>query len=336
VRIVSTHESNPLQILTGDVGGTNTRLALASQSSGQFRIEQREVFASGEFASLSAVLERYLPAAAEKPQIAAFGVAGPVDNGHSHITNLPWELSEEGLARALGINSVYLLNDLAATAWGIATLDSGELFNLHRGDASGRGNQAVIAAGTGLGQAGLYFDGHGHKPFATEGGHGDFSPSNERDWQLWQFLQRQYGHVSWERVLSGPGLVTLFDCVLQLQHAAPPDWRKAANIDAAAEITRRALNESNELCVETLDWFVELYGREAGNLALKMNCRGGLYLAGGIAPKILPALQTGRFIQAFLNKGRMRPLLEAISVNVICSDLVSLKGLARYAIENSG
>ena len=322
-------------ILTGDIGGTNTRLALASLEGGSIHIDQHETFPSADYASLEEVVRRYQPA--QRPDItaAAFGVAGPVKQGVSRITNLPWEISQRTLATQLNLKSVSLLNDLEAQAWGIDSLTASELVSLHDGNGATAvgGNRAVVAAGTGLGEAGLYFDGRTYRPFATEGGHTDFAAETEREWLLLQHLRQEHGHVSWERLLSGPGLVTLYQFLLQ-QHRAPvPDWLTAAGETPAAHITRLALDDSDAICTETLRWFVQLYGREAGNVALKMNATGGVYLGGGIAPRILSALQDGVFIEAFLDKGRMRPLLEATAVKVICSDLVALKGLARYALD---
>jgi glucokinase len=325
-----------LQILIGDIGGTHTRLALGSLREDGIHIDQRETFASPDYASLGDVIRRYRPARETGVAAAAFGVAGPVSRGISRITNLPWEISARQLADQLKLDAVYLLNDLEAQGWGIDSLAAEELLSLQDSSGAATGNRAVVAAGTGLGEAGLYYDGSGYRPFATEGGHTDFAPESEREWLLAQQLRQRHGHVSWERLVSGPGLVSLYQFVLQ-EHAAPaPAWLTAAEEVPAAHITRLALDEQDELCAQALRWFVQLYGREAGNVALKMNATGGVYLGGGIAPKILPALQDGAFMQAFLDKGRMRPLLEGTAVRVICSDLTALKGLARYALHARG
>jgi len=320
-----------LQILTGDIGGTHTRLAIASLQVDSLHIEQQQTFPSPDYSSLSEIVRHYLSARPVSLDAAAFGVAGPVKQGVSRTTNLPWEISRHQLAQQLQLDTVYLLNDLEALAWGIDSLAGKELVSLQPGTGSGRGNRAVIAAGTGLGQAGLYFDGNHYRPFATEGGHTDFAPHNEREWRLLQHLQQDDTHVSWERLLSGSGLVTLYDFLRQQQGVAVPDWRSDGDEDPAGWISRLALQQSDALCVEALQWFVCLYGREAGNVALKMNATGGLYLGGGIAPKILPALRDGAFIDNFLDKGRMRPLLESMPVQVICSGQVALQGLACYA-----
>ena len=318
-----------MQILTGDIGGTHTRLSMCELANSQLRIYSHQTFSSPAYPSLEAIIEDYTPATTA--EAAAFGVAGPVKQGVSRITNLPWEISRQQLISQLGIHQVFLLNDLEALAWGIASLDKAELVCLQEGAGSDAGNQAVIAAGTGLGQAGLFYDGQQHIAFATEGGHADFGPATKLEQELFEHLRQQYGHVSWERLVSGQGLVNLFDFILKQNRRQAPDWRRSTDTDPAAIISRHALEGSDPHCIEALSWFVELYGREAGNLALKMNAAGGLFLGGGIAPKILPALQDSTFLRAFLDKGRMRPLLEAIRVQVICSGDVSLKGLARYA-----
>jgi len=325
-----------LRILTGDIGGTNTRLAIGTLGADGLQIDHRETFSSPGHDGLASIIERFSPAQQAPLDAAAFGVAGPVKHGVCRTTNLPWEISQQQLAKQLQLDAVYLLNDLEAMAWGIGNLAADEQISLQAGAAEDNGNRAVIAAGTGLGQAGLYCDAGHYRPFATEGGHADFAPRSERDWQLLQYLQQRHTHVSWERLVSGPGLVTLHEFVLQQHQTPPPDWLGEADEKPAAHITHLALQNSDALCVETLNWFVELYGREAGNLALKMNATGRLYLGGGIAPKILPALQSGLFIDAFLDKGRMRTLLESVPVQVICSDQVSLKGLACYALNAVG
>jgi glucokinase len=324
--------SRQVQILTGDIGGTNTRLALVRYQGSVPHVEQEMRFPSTAYASLTEIINAFKPLqACPALTAAAFGVAGPVSDGLSRITNLPWIVSARELAQRLGIEAVYLMNDLEALAWGIDTLDDEELVSLHSGEPDARGNRAVIAAGTGLGEAGLYLDDGTYKPFATEGGHADFAPSTDQDWLLHGFLGDKYGHVSWERVVSGQGLVHLCEFLLKQSGAPAPDWFADPERDTAALITEKGLSGSEELCSASLDWFVRLYGAEAGNLALKMKATGGVYLGGGIAPKMLPALQNGAFIDAFLNKGRMSGLLESTPVQVICNDQVALQGLAHFA-----
>mgnify|MGYP001817052948 CR=1 FL=1 len=321
-----------MHILTGDIGGTNTRLAMMEYADGRACVTEKLTFPSESYASLGEIVNEFLARRPKlQPQAAAFGVAGPVAQGVSRITNLPWVISAEGLAEQLGLQTVQLLNDLEALAWGIDTLRPENMVALQTGSSDPAGNRAVIAAGTGLGEAGLCWDGKLHIPFATEGGHADFAPATERDWRFYGFLKNRFEHVSWERVVSGAGLVHLFEFLLQESGTAVPAWFEDPAQDSAACITRDALSGSDPLCAEALHWFAHLYGAEAGNLALKMKATGGLYLGGGIAPKILPALQDGRFLGAFLDKGRMRGLVEGMPVRVICNEQVSLQGLARVA-----
>ena len=321
-----------MHILTGDIGGTNTRLAMMEYENGRARIAENLTFPSASYASLGDIVTEFFtryPKA--QAQAAAFGVAGPVAQGVSRITNLPWVISTATLAQQLGLQAVQLLNDLEALAWGIDTLQPEDMVALQTGSSEETGNRAVIAAGTGLGEAGLCWDGKLHVPFATEGGHTDFAPTTDRDWRFYGFLQDRFGHVSWERVVSGAGLVHLLEFLVQESGTAGPAWFNDPGQDRAAGITGDALSGNDPLCVEALHWFARLYGAEAGNLALKMKATGGLYLGGGIAPKILPALQDGRFLAAFLDKGRMRALVEAMPVRVIRNEQVSLQGLARVA-----
>jgi glucokinase len=320
-----------VQILTGDIGGSNSRLAVIDYTDGRLEMLCAHTFPSPEHASLVEIVTAFLAAWPDaRPEAAAFGVAGPVVNGVCQLTNLPWVVSAALVAEHLKLPRTYVLNDLEALAWGIDTLRPEQIATLQRGDEQACGNRAVIAAGTGLGQAGAYFDGRSHLPFATEGGHADFAPVTEREWRLQGFLQQKAGHVSWERVVSGPGLVDLFEFLLQDTGSAEPEWLADRDEDGAAVISQLALDGRDPLCVEALEWFVSLYGAEAGNLALKMNARGGLYLGGGIAPKILPALERGSFMESFLDKGRMRAVVEAMPVRVILNPAITLQGLARF------
>jgi glucokinase len=250
-------------------------------------------------------------------------------------TNLPWHVDADILQAQFGFGICALLNDLEATACGIPALGMEDIVILQRGDPEASGNAAVIAAGTGLGEAGMYWDGRRHRAFATEGGHTSFSPRDELETELLTYLQGRYGHVSWERVVSGMGLIDLHGFLRSYRKSALPHWldEEMRAGDAGAAISRAAANGSDEVCVETLERFVQLYGSEAGNLALKTMSCGGMYVGGGIAPKILPLLQRGTFIEAFLGKGRMRPLLEAMPVRVILNERTALYGPALHAAD---
>ncbi len=336
--------------LAGDIGGTKTRLAVVEVTGSQVQIIHELDFRSRDFATFGELLDDFLSRtksvlsqrseqASENGRIhihhASFGIAGPIQGRLVQTTNLPWRIDADALQQRYGFPHCTLLNDLEATAYGIQALGESDLFTLQAGASTANGNVAVIAAGTGLGEAGLYWDGTNHHPFASEGGHTSFSPDNELDMALLRHLQQRYRHISWERVVSGMGLASMqrFLCIYRQQE--PPQWLldKMRNGDAVAEIAKAALSGRDEICIETLNWFVRLYGAEAGNLALKLMSRGGLYIGGGIAPKILPILQNGAFLEAFLNKGRMRRLLEAIPVKVILNDRAALYGPALRAAQ---
>jgi glucokinase len=262
-----------------------------------------------------------------------FGVAGPVKNGRSAATNLPWIVDNRTLANHFGFQPVDLINDLEATAYGLSLLEPEDCIVLNPGADHSEGNVAIIAAGTGLGEAGAYWDGNRHHPFACEGGHGDFAPRNDLEIALFRFLQTRFGHVSYERVLSGPGIYNIYKFLRDTQRVEETD-RSADDImpeEMPAVITQKALEGRNDLCIGTLDLFVSLYGAEAGNLALKIMATGGIYVGGGIAPKIIEKLKDDAFMQAFFSKGRLRKLLKDIPVRVILNQKTALHGAAYYA-----
>jgi len=339
------------QYLAGDIGGTKTRLAVVEVSGTHVQIVQEGSYRSRDYATFGELLDDFLSRADSilSPRSrhtaggsgpislhhAAFGIAGPVQGRVVKTTNLPWHIDAEALQHRFGFPQCTLLNDLEATAYGIPALGEEDLFTLQPGAPDAYGNTAVIAAGTGLGEAGLFWDGRLHRPFATEGGHTSFSPGNEMEMDFLRYLMQRYQHISWERVVSGMGLLSIHRFLCEYRQAEPPPWllEKMRSGDAAAAIARAALTGTDDICIETLNWFVRLYGAEAGNLALKVMSRGGIYLGGGIAPKILPMLQNGAFLDAFLNKGRMRRLLQAIPVKVILNDRAALFGPALRAAE---
>ncbi len=320
--------------LAGDIGGTKTRLAVIEVSGTRVRILRETAYPSRDYIAFESLLSDFL-SGAEVPADIALGIAGPVQGRVAQTTNLPWRIDADALQRQFGFARCTLLNDLEATAYGLSALGAEDLLTLQAGVPDAIGNAAVIAAGTGLGEAGLFWDGRQHQPFATEGGHASFSPDDEIEIAFLRHLQQQHRHVSWERVVSGMGLLSLHEFLRQQRDVATPQWlmEEMQSGDAAAAISAAALSGRDEICVETLNRFVRLYGAEAGNLALKVMSRGGLYLGGGIAPKILPLLQGGIFIEAFLSKGRMRPLLEAMPVKVILNDRAALFGPALRAAQ---
>jgi glucokinase len=260
-------------------------------------------------------------------------VAGPVIEGKSKTTNLPWELDEPTLEKALQIPRAKLLNDLEAAAYGMLHLEPTDLCVLQPG-LKRQGNIAVIAAGTGLGQAILYWDGAHHHPIASEGGHADFAPHTDSEMELLIYLRREFGHVSCERLLSGPGLFNIYRFVRDSGYATEPEWlrQRIAQGDPGAVISQIGLAGEHPLCTRALDLFSSVYGAEAGNLALKALAVGGVYVAGGIAPKILPRLQDGAFIYAFTDKGRLSDLMRSIEIKVALNPRAPLIGAAHYAL----
>ncbi|HUO17368.1 MAG TPA: glucokinase [Verrucomicrobiae bacterium] len=321
-------------ILAGDIGGTNARLAYFQAQNGHLELVSERVFPSREHKEFGEIVSEFLSDSGTRPEVACFGIAGPVRNGRVETSNLPWVIDQLGLAKQIQLPSTFLINDLEASAWGIGALQSSDFVPLNKVKEPARGNQAVIAAGTGLGQAGLFWDGSRHQVFACEGGHCDFAPQGELQIKLLRFLEARYPHVSYERVLSGPGLVNVYEFLRDLgPQKESPEMAAALKIgDPAAAISRAALAGSSPLAEKTLDLWIAVYGAEASNLALKVMATGGLFLTGGISPKILPKL-TGSttFMEAFLNKGRLRPLVESIPVHVVVNQNAGLLGAARFA-----
>lgn len=323
-----------MKILAGDIGGTNARLAVYDIELTSYETLAAETLPSREYGSLEEIVAAFMKGHPIECQRACFGVPGPVKDGRVQTTNLPWLVESSRLAAAARVEALALINDLKAQAYGVAMLGPQDLEVLNPGSETASGNAALIAAGTGLGQAGLYWDGQAFHPFATEGGHASFGPTGARQVALLDFLAKRFGRVSWERVVSGPGLINIFEFLLDYRDAAKPAWladEVGEDGDLAPAITKAALDRRCEVCVEALELFVELYGAEAGNLALKMLATGGVFIGGGIAPKIIDALREPVFLNAFLDTGRMRPLLEATPVRVITNKNTALLGAARYA-----
>jgi glucokinase len=321
-------------ILAGDIGGTKTHLALFSRRNGKLREEERKIFASQSYSGLKPVLQEFLGSHQRPIEGACFGIAGPVVDGKVKTTNIPWLVDGEEIATALSLGSVALLNDLEASAYGIFTLEPHELFTLNEGVSGRRANKVLIAAGTGLGEATLYDDGRDYHPLASEGGHGDFAPRDDTEIDLLWYLIKKFGHVSYERVVSGPGIANIYAFLRDSGRIEEPGWLKekiAAAEDASAAISQEGLAGNSAIAVQTLDLFVSVYGAEAGNLALRGKATGGVYVGGGIAPKILAKLKDGSFMRAFLDKGRYRELLSSIPVRVILNDKAALQGAAFYA-----
>jgi len=320
-------------ILAGDIGGTNARLALFDVQKGQFNLVSATIFPSRRYSSLDVIVTEFIRTAGVHPARACFGIAGPVANGRVETSNLPWTIESSRLADELNLKSTTLINDLEATGWGIAMLSPQDQVPLNNISAKNSGNQCVVAAGTGLGEAGLFWDGARHHVFATEGGHCDFAPLNDLQVELFRYLHAHYGHVSYEGLLSGPGLVNIFEFLRDTGKGKVPEWlaEQMLNMDPAAAVSEAAMEGKCTMCAQALDIFVSVFGSEAGNLALKVKATGGVFLAGGIAPKILSRLTTPIFLQAFLGKGRMQYMMELMPVKVITNDKLALLGAARCA-----
>ncbi|MGB5715732.1 MAG: glucokinase [Gammaproteobacteria bacterium] len=328
-----TGSNNPVRVLAGDIGGTKTRLAVFEVTATDLVTVVEQNYHSQEHASLLEITQDFLEHHSVSVTAACFGIAGPVRHNEVHTTNLPWHISSMQIAKHTGITRVFLLNDLEANAWGISALSADDFFSLQTAAGDPEGNRAIIAAGTGLGEAGLVHDGVKLLPFATEGGHTDFSPTSEQEIELLRYLQQRYQHVSWERLLSGPGLVLIHEFLSNFHKREVPAWlvQEMHEGDPASAISMAAQSQRDDICEQSLQLFVHLYGVEAGNLALKTMASGGLYIGGGIAPKILDAMKGGTFIEAFLAKGRMQALLQEIPVQIILNDKTALYGPAVFA-----
>jgi glucokinase len=320
-------------ILAGDIGGTKVRLALFEEKGTSFTDEEK--FASKEFPDFASLLKNFLSQKGRKKiSSASFGVAGPVHDGVCQATNLPWVISAKTLERELQIPEVYLINDLEANAWGLRCLSDEEFFTVNTGEQM-KGNQALISAGTGLGEAGLYWDGKSHHPFACEGGHCDFAPIDEEQIELLRYLKLQYKHISYERILSGSGLYLLYRFLI--------DTKRESEIFCVSSlfgqkepqriITENAASGQCPACIRACRLFTSIYGSETGNSALKFLAVGGVFIGGGIAPHLLEFFKEGKFVQSFSDKGRFSSLLMKIPIKIVLNEKTALIGAARYAQE---
>jgi glucokinase len=326
-------------VLAGDIGGTKTNLAVFSVHGEKLRSESLKTYSSQHYSGLIPLLHDFFAESRPNGDAACFGIAGAVVDGKVRTPNLPWMVDIEELRRALKLENVTLLNDLEATAYGLFTLENDELYTLNEGTMRHGGNKALIAAGTGLGQAILFDDGRHFHPAASEGGHGDFAPRNEIEIELLRHLIGRFGHVSYERVVSGPGLFNIYRFLKEVRRLEEPEWlskRLAGADDPSVEISKAALAGEAAICVEALNLFVSVYGAESGNLALRAKSIRGLYIGGGIAPKILDKLKDGTFMGAFVDKGRYADFLAAIPVQVVLNEKAALRGAAYYAAFQSG
>ncbi len=322
-------------ILAGEIGATRTRLAAFDKEGSRLKVVVEKTYLSQEHGSLSEIIAAFIQAEGIAVHSACLGVAGPVRRGRSKISNLPWVIDSRDLAKQLKLDSVGMINDLEAYAYGIDGLDSKDFVTLNAGSEDAEGNRAVISARTGLGVAGLYWDGYRHHPFACEGGHSDFAPRSALEMELLAYLQKKYGRISYERLLSGPGIKNIYDFLRDAHKADEPQWLKdqiGAAPDPPAVISQLAQEGKAAICDQTLSIFVSIYGAETGNCALNFLSTGGIFIGGSVAAKIVPKMKDPIFMESFLDKGRMESLLKEIPVTIVLNDDSGIIGAARYTL----
>jgi len=322
-------------ILAGEIGATGTRLAAFEKEGSRLQLVVEKTYMSQEHSSLSEIIAAFISAEGIAAHSACFGVAGPVRRGRSKISNLPWVIDSRDLARQLKLDSVGMINDLEAYAYGIDGLDSKDFVTLNEGSEDAEGNRAVISARTGLGVAGMYWDGYRHHPFACEGGHSDFAPRNALEMELLAYLQKKYGRISYERLLSGPGIKNIYDFLRDAHKADEPQWLKdqiGVAPDPPAVISQLAQEGKAPICDQTLSIFVSIYGAETGNCALNFLSTGGIFIGGSVAAKNVSRMKDPIFMESFLDKGRMVDLLKEIPVTILLNDDSGIIGAARYTL----
>lgn len=316
-------------VLAGDIGATKTNLALFKCESDSATVLCEEKYHSNDFKNIIQLTDEFqkeLPL----PGVICFGVAGPLLDGHAKLSNINWEIDSKEISGHTGIKKVFLINDLEATAYGLAMLDEKDIAVIHKGSTTPVGNAAVIAPGTGLGEAGLYWDGNYYHPFATEGGHCDFAPRNDFDFELYNILQKKFGHVSWERLVCGPGIVNIYQFLRDEKKREEPAWlkEKFKHADVAAVISQHVMQ--SEICNETMKLFVRYLAFESANLVIKLKATGGLFIGGGIMPQIVSLLENNMFWSSFCQSGRLNYLLETVPVKIILNTKTALLGAAYY------
>jgi len=324
-----------MMILAGDIGATHSRVAAFRAEGNKFPLVVEKIYESQEYSGLADIVGNFVRSEGIPAQSGCFAVAGPVRSGKAKISNLPWTtIDSKELAKQLNLKNVSLINDLEAYAYGLDSLEPQDFVTLNPGSEDAEGNTAVISAGTGLGEAGLLWDGFRQHPFACEGGHTDFAPRNELEIELLKYLLARYKTVSYERVLAGPGVKNVYDFLRDTKRAQEPDWLReqmGAAKDPPALISQLALEKKAPLCELTMQIFVSVYGAEAGNCALKFMSLGGIFIGGSIAAKNIPLMKAPDFLEAFVDKGRMRGLLQDGPVKIVLNDDAGLLGAARYA-----
>jgi glucokinase len=322
-------------ILAGDIGATRVRLAAFQTEGNQLQQIFGKTYQSQERAGLRELLDDFVTSESILVHSACFGVAGPVRAGRSKISNLEWTIDARELAAQLKLPSVGLMNDLEAYAYGIDALESKDFVSLSEGAEDAEGNRVVISARTGLGIAGMYWDGFRHHPFPCEGGHADFAPTNHLELELSEYLRKKHQHVSCERILSGPGIKNIYDFLRDAKKADEPDWLRdqlSQAKDQPALISQLALQGRAAICNQTLSTFVSVYGSMSGNCALNFMATGGVFIGGSIAAKIVPKMREPIFMNSFLDKGRMGSLLADMPVKIVLNDDAGIIGAARYTL----
>jgi glucokinase len=322
-------------ILAGEIGATSTRLAAFETEGSRLQSVVSKDYPSPEHPGLSSILAHFVKTEGIPVHSACLGVAGPVRHGVSKISNLPWTIDAREVAAQLRLPSVGLLNDLQAYAYGIDGLDEKDFITLNEGAEDAEGNRAVLSAKTGLGMAGLFWDGFRHHPFACEGGHADFAPRGEIQIELFTHLRKKYGRISCERILSGPGIKNIYEFLRDEQKTEEPDWLRDAfptAPDVPALISRTALEGRAAICDQALSIFVAVFGAIAGNCALNYMSTGGIFIGGSIAAKIVPKMKDPIFLESFWDKGRMEPILKDMPVKIVNNDDCGLVGAARYTL----
>ncbi|WP_018617468.1 glucokinase [Segetibacter koreensis] len=318
-------------VLAGDVGGTKTNLAVFKKTGNELAVIKEASFMSKNFTGIIEMMQAFL-SGDTVPDIISLGVAGPVQEGKVNITNLSQQIDVRQIAQQLNVEKIYLINDLEATAYGLAALNDKDLFVLLEGGKNSVGNIAIIAPGTGLGEAGMFWDGNHFHPFATEGGHCDFAARTEPDISLYRYLQKKFGHVSWERVVSGPGIINMYEFLRDVMKIDEPQWlvNRKNDEDFAVTISKNALNKKSAICTETMNLFFRYLAEETANLVLKLKATGGVFIGGGILPEVYGLLQKEYFLKSFCNSGRMDTLLKEVPVKIILNEKTALLGAASY------
>ena len=322
-------KNSDVLVLAGDVGATKTNLALFKMNQKNAKVLKEGNYKSQKYKSITEITSNFLEG---QPQPAAccIGVAGPVFDGKVKLTNLSWEMDSKEIAKQMGLAKIHLINDLEATAYGLAMLGNEDTVTVHKGSDTPSGNAAIIAPGTGLGEAGIYFDGKIYHPFATEGGHCDFASRDKLDFELYEYLQNKFGHVSYERVICGPGILNIYQFLKENNRLDEPAWvtDTIKQGDAAAEISKHT--DQSALCDKTMQLFIRFLAFESANLTLKMKATGGLFIGGGIAPQLIPLFKKYHFNDSFKDSGRMSQLLEKVTVSIILNTKTALLGAAYF------